>query len=178
MDDTSANAPVFFDCEASGLDGVPIEIGWACGDRGGDVIHGEAHLIRPPANWQIEEKWDVQAAELHGITLDDLRRKGKTPQDITTRMNEVLNGRDLYADSAWDENWVRMLFGESNLEPSFTVWQTDAVTHIEKLAYSKGITTREYQAARAKANRLSPRQHRAFADARNLATLWLIVSRS
>jgi len=28
----ASTVPVFYDCEASGLDGVPIEIGWASAD--------------------------------------------------------------------------------------------------------------------------------------------------
>jgi hypothetical protein len=58
-------SPVFYDFEASALDGCPIEIGWAWFD--GTSVRAESHLILPDPIWQIESSWDNRAQELHGI---------------------------------------------------------------------------------------------------------------
>ena len=52
--------PVFYDCEATGPSGYPIEVGWAYIDELGALI-SESHLIRPPAEWDIKSVWDEQA---------------------------------------------------------------------------------------------------------------------
>lgn len=44
--------PVFYDCEATGLEGVPIEIGWAFADVN-NAIQSEGHLIKPPESWNL-----------------------------------------------------------------------------------------------------------------------------
>ena len=64
---TPAN-PVFYDCEASGIEGFPIEVGWALVVRPTRSIHSEAHLIRPAPSWDVQGAWDPKAEALHGIT--------------------------------------------------------------------------------------------------------------
>ena len=54
--------PVFYDFEASSLDGFPIEIGWARADLASGTILSEGHLIRPPAAWDVRGTWDSSAA--------------------------------------------------------------------------------------------------------------------
>jgi hypothetical protein len=36
--------PVFYDCEASDLEGYPIEVGWAFTDLGSGALVSESHL--------------------------------------------------------------------------------------------------------------------------------------
>jgi hypothetical protein len=50
--------PVFYDCEASGLEGYPIEIGWAFAEPRTGAVVSESCLIKRSAEWLIEESWD------------------------------------------------------------------------------------------------------------------------
>jgi hypothetical protein len=50
--------PVFYDCEASDLEGYPIEVGWAFTDPATGALVSESHLIKPPAEWPVKESWD------------------------------------------------------------------------------------------------------------------------
>ncbi|WP_139251360.1 hypothetical protein [Kaistia soli] len=63
--------PVFYDCEASTLGGVPIEVGWAFMDSDGLVV-STACLVRPPRQWQIEARWDPAAEALRRTAIADL----------------------------------------------------------------------------------------------------------
>ena len=58
----AVSVPVFYDCEASDVEGYPIEIGWAFLDPEARTVVSESHLIRPPDDWPIKESWD-RAAE-------------------------------------------------------------------------------------------------------------------
>ena len=175
-DDIVSAALVFYDCEASGLDGFPIEIGWAFVDETANAIVSESHLVRPLPEWLADDRWDPVAEELHGITLPRLRREGRPVWEIAMRMNQALAGRELVSDSAWDEGWVRQLFDGAGSEVDFTIRRIDADVLIRKLAIDRGMDPDAYEQAVLRASRLSPRQHRAEADARHLATLWNVVS--
>jgi len=101
-----AAAPVFYDVEASSLDGFPIEIGWARADAVSGTILSEGHLIQPPPDWDISGTWDPAAAARHRIRMNDLSRKGRPVLEIARRMNEMLSGSELFADSPFDEPWL------------------------------------------------------------------------
>ena len=168
------NVPVFYDCEASGLNGVPIEIGWAWAD-GTARLHGEAHLIRPEIEWNIDAHWDRQAEALHQISRDELRQHGKPIWRTVQRMNHALAGRELFADSPFDEHWLRQMFEAAGVEPDFTIRRMSAEVLIEQLANERGMNAGDLERARAWAVQVSPRRHRAGADACHLARLWNIV---
>ncbi len=168
-----SSAPVFYDIEASGLDGFPIEIGWARADLASDTILSEGHLIRPPADWDVRGTWDVSAAARHRIPLDELWRVGKPVFEIGRRMNETLRDSQLFADSPFDESWLQQLFDAAGLEPEFVVRRTDAPVLIKTLASDRAL----YVEAKRQALRLAPPIHRAEADARHWAVLWAIVTR-
>jgi hypothetical protein len=53
QENTISRVPVFYDIEASSLDGFPIEIGWARADLASGTILSEGHLIRPPPDWAV-----------------------------------------------------------------------------------------------------------------------------
>src|ERR1700736_2500361 len=91
-------SPVFYDCEASSFDGMPIEIGWAFVDSLSGEGRSEGDLIKPPADWNIKAVWDPHAEKVHGITLTQLLRDGRPPLEIAARMNDVLSGRELFSD--------------------------------------------------------------------------------
>jgi hypothetical protein len=168
----SIAAPVFYDIEASGLDGFPIEIGWAWADLASGAIVSEGHLIRPPVDWDVRGTWDGSAAARHRITLDALSRDGRPTFEIARRMNETLRDRELFADSPFDESWLSQMFDAAGLDPAFRVRRTDPAVLIEQLAGDRAI----YAEAKRHASRKAPPKHRAEADARHWAALWAQVA--
>jgi hypothetical protein len=167
-----ALAPVFYDVEASSLDGFPIEIGWARADVASGTILSEGYLIRPPPDWDISGTWDPAAASHHRIPIDDLSRKGRPVLEIARRMNQTLAGSELFADSPFDEPWLRQLFDAAGIDPDFSIRRTDPAVLIGRLAGDRAI----YAAAKRKALRDSPQIHRAEADARHWAMVWSIIA--
>jgi hypothetical protein len=47
------DVPVFYDCEATCIGGLPIEIGWAFTELSTGEIQSESHLIKPPLHWDM-----------------------------------------------------------------------------------------------------------------------------
>lgn len=169
----SPSAPVFYDCEASGLDGFVIEIGWAFVDPNNGQIASASYLVRPPSEWRIETAWDENAEELHGISLADLYARGAPVHDIANAMNRALAGRELYSDSPFDERWLAQIFEGAGIEPSFTVRQTSADYLLEKAVAERNFDVRRYREARGEAEQ--NRRHRAQVDALFWAQLWRTV---
>jgi hypothetical protein len=95
--------PVFYDCEASCIGGLPIEIGWAFADVSTGEIQSESHLVKPPSHWDMQPVWDPDAQKLHGISLEQLLAHGRPPFEIARRMNQVLAGRELFSDGPADD---------------------------------------------------------------------------
>ncbi len=172
----AALIPVFYDCEASGVEGYPIEIGWASLDPETGTVVSESHLIRPPEDWPVKESWDRAAERLHGITLPQLRLEGRPVWEIARRMNAALDGRELFSDASQDEAWLRLLFDAAGLEPTFIIRRTDARVLISQVAGDRGFDEAAYARAKAKAMDLAPRRHRAEPDARHLAVLWNMIA--
>src|SRR5881392_2186115 len=107
---TESSEPVFYDCEASCIGGLPIEIGWAFIDPSTGEIRSEGHLVQPPAHWDLRPVWDPDAEKLHRISVKQLLTLGRPPVEIAERMNEALSGRALFSDSPVDdERWLRMI---------------------------------------------------------------------
>jgi hypothetical protein len=180
-------SPVFYDCEATCIGGLPIEIGWAFVDEATGLIQSESHLVKPPAHWDLAAVWDPDAQKLHKITRQQLISEGRSPSEIVGRMNEVLAGRELFADAPVDdERWLFMIWEQTGVpaftnaivlvEPTFTIHRTHAHALLQQLAADKGWNAARYEAAMNAANQLAPRTHRAEADARNLAVLWQIIA--
>jgi hypothetical protein len=171
-----SDVPVFYDCEASCIGGLPIEIGWAFIDKSGE-LQSESHLVKPPLHWDMQPVWDPDAEKLHGISLKQLLAHGRPPFEVARRMNEVLAGRELFSDAPHDdERWLRIIFDEAGLDPAFTIRRTHADVLVGQLAAKLGWDSASYQAVEAEADLISPRTHRAEADARHLAVLWRMIS--
>ena len=79
--------PVFYDCEATCIGGLPIEIGWAFIDTSTGEIQSESHLVKPPLHWDMQPVWDPDAEKLHGISLKRLLAHGRPPFEVARRMN-------------------------------------------------------------------------------------------
>jgi hypothetical protein len=169
--------PVFFDIEASSLEGVPIEIGWAFADAKTGSIQAESYLIQPPDAWHLAASWDEEAERLHGIGQGHLQREGNTASHIMHRMNEVLDGAILYSDApAWDGEWMRMIVDAGCVAPRFSVSHTEAHGFIGTLARDGDWRSEDVLALVGTIAATYPRTHRAADDARHLAALWFALS--
>jgi len=137
-----SDVPVFYDCEASCIGGLPIEIGWAFIDKSGE-LQSESHLVKPPLHW------DPDAEKLHGISLEQLYVQGRPPFEVARRMNQVLAGRELFSDGpADDERWLRIIFDEAGLDPAFTIRRTYADVLTSQLAAKRGWDSASNEAAK------------------------------
>lgn len=172
----SYSPPVFYDCEASSLDGCVIEVGWAYARPDDGQIIAASYLVRPLAEWQIATVWDENAEALHGISLAELSAKGIPVRDIANAMNRELAGRELYSDSPFDETWLSQIFEGAGIEPSFFVRQTSAYTLLEKAVADRKFDRSRYRMAVDEAEQI--RRHRAEADARMWAQLWLMITKN
>jgi hypothetical protein len=167
------SSPVFYDCEASSLDGFVIEVGWAYVRPDDGQIIAASHLVRPLAEWQIETVWDESAEALHGISLAEISARGIPVRDIANAMNGGLAGRELYSDSPFDEAWLSQIFEGAGVEPSFFVRQTSADALLEKTVAEVKFDMTRYRTALGEAEQ--NRRHRAKADALMWAHLWRMV---
>lgn len=155
----------FIDLEASGLGARswPVEVGWAFADGRSSSL-----LIRPDASW-TDDAWDPGAERLHGLARETLRAEGAPARDAAIRLNAAFAGCRVYSDAPdWDGFWLFRLFTAAGVRQSFAL--NDYGRLVRPLA---GV--RE-ESLLARAARLSPRRHRAEADARHLQTLWRLAA--
>lgn len=171
-------SPVFYDFEATGLDGIPIEIGWACVDETANKIVSEARLIRAAPEQELACAWDEQAQQIHGITLETVMAEGRTPAEVLSHMNTTLAGRELFADSPFDFAWLQQLFATTDLEPAFELRVMLSSALCDRLAVLHNFDANEYAAIKAATAKTSPITHRADADARYWAHLWRALVQS
>ncbi|MBK3485108.1 hypothetical protein AB4P95_07610 [Pseudomonas sp. A1437] len=105
--------PTFFlDFEASRIapDSYPIEVA---------VVSCEvsfSSLIKPARYWM---HWSYDAQDMHGISQDQLRREGDTPDAVARNMNKLFSGQMLCSDSPQDSFWFDVLFEAADLMPTF-----------------------------------------------------------
>ena len=170
------STPVFYHCQTDGLEGPPLEIAWAFGAPDGLGIVSEAHFIQPPPVWTPEIIPDVASALSRGITLADLRTFGTAPRRIATRMNRVLESRELFAAHPTDEAALKRIFEAARIEPRFEPRKGVAKALIGELAQFRRVTDRALARAKRKAELLSPIDARPEARARYLATLWAAIA--
>jgi len=168
-----AAGPVFYDIEASSLDGYPIEVGWAQ-VTSALAIESEGHLIHH-SGWNLSARWSKRAESIHHIPMAEVKTRGEPPYKIANRMNAALAGRELFADSAYDENWLRLMFDAAGFEPVFTIRRMLADLLIAQRAAAVSIPAEVFKVLLAKAGDTIPRTHRAEQDARHLAAQWLAV---
>jgi hypothetical protein len=163
--------PVFYDFEANGLDGVPIEVGFAfLNDQHG--ITSDAWLIKPDPEWNLMSVWDEDAEEIHGISLAQLMAEGQPPVQVAHLLNHELAGRDLYSDSPFDQKWMEQLFESAGFEPTFQIKGTLAPIIIDQLRASLGFSEDDVAGLYRRLDHEVPHKDRAEADARHLAAIW------
>jgi len=62
----TSDVSVFYDCEASCIGGLPIELGSAFIDTSAGEIQSESHLVKPPLHWDMQPVWDPAARDFFG----------------------------------------------------------------------------------------------------------------
>lgn len=155
---------IFLDCEASGLMGYPIEIGFArvLPNRS---ITSSARLIRHD-KWLDElQLWDWQAQGLHGISRADLVEHGQSVGLVARWLNDQLTGHLVAIDSELDLRWVDMLMGAAGMDRQFgfvNVAEAFAGDEVDRQAY--GVLVRDLNERRV---------HRAAADAEQWAEIYV-----
>jgi hypothetical protein len=172
--------------------GLPIEIGWAFAEPTTGEIHSERHLVKPPPNWNLGPVWDPDAEKLHKITREELYAHDRAPVEIADRMNRTLRGQELYSDHPLDDKHWWFEIWKASGAPAFTLGDTEAICMIEptfklrevnaydfiaRLGADRGWDTAWFETAKDESDRIAPKKHRAEADARHLAVLWLMISR-
>lgn len=155
--------PTILDIEASGfgLGSYPIEIGFVTSEG-----QPWCSLVRPERDWQ---HWDPQAAQVHGITREQLLRHGRSSGDIAALLNDRLGGQTVYSDAwAHDYAWLARLFDVAGCSPHFKLDNLRAL-----LTDAQAASWHEVK--RSVALRLGLQRHRASADARLLQQTYLAV---
>jgi hypothetical protein len=173
---------VFVDFEASSLGkrGFPIEVGWTT-----DTGLEEAHLIHPAPGW---EEWSADAAQIHGLSLDYLRRDGIPHYVVARRMVEVLSGHLLYASApSWDGQWLSRLLRAAGLpRHALRLRDTEEARRAAALEALKRARLPQHVQEELLADVLAWVQqeakgrqpaHRALGDARQELWLWRAVQR-
>jgi hypothetical protein len=172
--------PFFIDFEASSLNpnSYPIEVGWS--DDQGNV---ESHLINPihVDDW---DDWDFHAQhEIHGISRTILCDVGKSPVQVATRLNEVLDGKEVYCDGLpYDRLWMECLFEYAGIEPLFGLQHINILmremlsgNQMIPASWSNGQLEKMMTEAR---NNVSGPRHRAGNDALYLCELYRLANRA
>lgn len=155
--------PAILDIEASGfgLGSYPIEVGFV-------TSQGQpwCSLVRPQPDWQ---HWDPKAAEVHGITREQLLQHGRHPREVADALNSALRGQTLYTD-AWshDYTWLNRLFEAAERQPAFRLDNLRALLNEGQAAAWHDTKVRL-------AREQGTRRHRASADARLLQLTWMAL---
>ncbi|MGE0485275.1 MAG: hypothetical protein AB7Q81_14130 [Gammaproteobacteria bacterium] len=155
-----AARPAILDIEASGFGAhsYPIEIGVVLGDG-----WRYCSLIVPMPGWT---HWDEGAERVHGITRETLRRYGHPAAEVARTLNDSLAGQTLYSDG-WvvDLPWLRRLFFDVALEPSFELSPLERILDETQMARWRAV--RDQVATESRAQR-----HRASSDAWVIQETW------
>lgn len=107
----------FLDIEASGLmpGSFPIEAAWITSEGAGGV------LISPSGVWD-ESRWDADAEAMHGITVNELKRKGRHPKVAAAGLEAALRGKLVFSDSPdHDAAWADMIHEAGRVERSYRI---------------------------------------------------------
>lgn len=137
----------------------PIEVGIA--DASG---WSQSWLIRPHTSW-ADWQWSEEAEGLHGITREKLDADGLDVAEVTRQLKAAVYGREVIADSYFDDSWARILCeaaGDARHLPVRCLAEIRAFNEIDPERLQEAL-------ARVDLQRL--RRHRAEDDARWLAQL-------
>lgn len=111
------NRIALLDVEASGLmrGAFPVEVAWWSEKSEDDLI------IDPTDSWDTS-KWDADAEAMHGLTVGELKRKGRHPRIVAARLNQAFEGLLVFCDSpAHDVGWLDMLHDAGGVKRDYKV---------------------------------------------------------
>lgn len=152
--------PIILDIEATGLASAsyPIEVGFYCSDT-----KRYSALIKPADKWTY---WSTEAEALHQIKHADLIQSGKHLRTVAYELNQHLEGKTVYSD-AWavDSTWLRKLYYQAALEPSFRLSSLELVM-TEAMINIWDKTKRQI------IKELGLTRHRASSDAKIIQNTW------
>ena len=156
---------VVLDLEASafGPKSYPIELGIAVIQGPTSPIRTWSALIKPTDDWEANGLWSRQSAAVHGITIEELRREGRSIEAACDTLNALLRPAAAVVTDApmYDQCWLDRLFGAAGKEQQFIIYD------FERLAGC--LTTDEYRQFVHLLERSSA-PHRAGPDAVRLAS--------
>lgn len=186
---------IFLDCEASSLlpGTFPVEVGWV--DENGT---GESYLVKPTPEWLASGTgWSAESAAVHGLSLATLLAEGTAPEQVATRVAQVLAapGVTVYSDApGWDGQWLQILLDAASRPERIVVQDVgeayaaackpllDAVPqhegsardrlldHVRALARVTIERAHEVEAERSRV------KHRALSDADSVWRVWRAIS--
>lgn len=107
----------FIDIEASGLmaGAFPVEVAWLSAGGIGEV------LVSPSGIWD-ETRWDPDAEAMHGLTLNEVKRRGRHPRVAAASLEAALSGRLVFSDSpVHDAAWADMLHQAGGVARSYRI---------------------------------------------------------
>ncbi len=162
---------LFLDVEASGLhaESYPIEIGW-CGPDLAPV----SFLIRPPLYWR-EDDWSGVSERVHGISRHATIADGVDVVDAAARLNAACAGKTIASDRPhFDQAWLSLLFGAAEIDQAFAL--EDAAQVEAMAAQHSGLDAYEVGAMRERVHGRFPHAHRAAADARRVAAMFVALA--
>jgi len=162
---------LFIDVEASGLHAYsyPIEIGWC-----GLDLASESFLIKPHRSWG-EEGWSYTSERVHGLSRDILMHEGIDVTTAAQRLNAITSRRTVISDSPeYDYAWIRALYSAANVKCAFAI--ADAAQLERGCALESGLLPEEVDALQESVKQVFPHPHRAAADARRAAALFLCLA--
>ncbi len=143
----------FIDLEASGLGAQswPIEAGWCFVGKAPETM-----LIKPADSWSMAA-WDPNAEALHGLSIDAIKKSGRTVKEICDALNQALEGAAVYSDAPdWDGFWLYRLFSAASERMRFTLSDfADLFVDVPQQAVAAAVE---------KANEAAPHRHRARDD--------------
>lgn len=143
----------------------PVEVGVTC------VASGEttSWLIRPSDDW-LTWGWDPAAEQMHGISLDEARSRGRPANEVLREMSTAVRGLRVVSDSGMDAIWLGTLSNAARRGVPFEIQP------VEPVLLELAMAPYEIESAEAKADHAFPHLHRAGPDARRLAEVIRVLA--
>jgi hypothetical protein len=154
----------FIDFEASSLDpeSWPLEAGYALSTGKADGF-----LIQRAEKWSMQH-WDRRSALIHGISLKDLEADGLPADVALRRLAWALEDVRVVSDApTYDMHWLETLADAAGQPVPFEIHDWEAAL--------PRLKSRTWDGVRREAERLSPRVHRARADACAMRETWRLA---
>lgn len=147
MNTVSNISLICMDLEASGLGprSYPIEVAWKCAATG----ESDSFLINPESAYGWND-WDPVAAEIHGISREELKEEGISVREACKRLNQFLGDREVISDALeFDYFWMRRLFEAGMMKPTFKMQGIDHVLEGEQLIQYRLVASAQVRTHRA-----------------------------